>query len=82
MLPAGGGIVSRMGIVAASVLDSNNNGHPDPRAVYTLSKPLFIAPQINFRIDMIWPAGAETLVSISPKPIWCGIDGDLIRPVQ
>lgn len=82
MLPAGGGIVSKMGIIAASVLDYNTNGFPDPRAVYTLSKPLFIAPQINFRFDCIWPAGPEVLVSISPKPIWVGIDGDLIRPVQ
>jgi hypothetical protein len=82
MLPAGGGVVTKIGIVAASVLDSNNNGFQDPRAVYSLTKPLFIAPQINFRFDMIWPAGAETLISISPKPIWCGLDGDLIRPVQ
>lgn len=82
MLPAGGGIVTNMGIVAASVLDHNNNGVQDPRAVYTLSKPLFIAPQINFRVDLTWPAGAETLVSISPKPIWVGLDGDLVRPVQ
>ncbi len=82
MLSAGGGIVSKMGIVAASVLDYANNGIEDPRAVYALSKPLFIAPQINFRVDLLWPAGAVTFVSTGPISLWVGLDGDLIRPVQ
>lgn len=60
--------------------DYAQNGVADPRAMFTLSKPLFIAPQINFAVTITWPAaitlaGGNTDVQI----FW---DGDLIRPVQ
>lgn len=85
MLPAGGGafgFLSAEGATAdpGAVLDYANNGFPDPRAVYTLSKPLFLKPLINFEGTLTWPAGivlagGDTVVSIA-------LDGDLIRPVQ
>lgn len=55
-------------------------GLPDPRAVNTLSKPIFIAPQINFNATLDWPAvitlvGGDTTITLF-------IDGDLLRPVQ
>lgn len=61
-------------------VDWGQNGIADPRAVFTLSKPLFISPQINFIVNLAWPsgitlAGGDTTISI----LW---DGDLIRPVQ
>lgn len=55
------------------------NGIADPRAVDTRSKPLFIAPQINFSARMFWPA---TLTLSANTDICLIMDGDLIRPVQ
>jgi hypothetical protein len=78
MLPAGGGILSA-GVYP--IAQYGNNGSPDARAVYTLSKPLFIAPMINFRVDLLWPAGAVTLDSGNTN-VQVVLDGDLIRPVQ
>ena len=77
-LPAGGGVVSA-GVYP--IAQYGNNGLQDSRVVYTLSKPLFIAPQINFRVDLLWPAGAQTLVAGNPNIVVL-LDGDLIRPVQ
>lgn len=82
MLPSGGGIVPTMQTGDIDVvIQYANNGIPDPRAVYTLSKPLFIAPQINFRVDLLWPGGALTL-DAGNTLLQVGLDGDLIRPVQ
>lgn len=74
-LTAGGG--------AAGVLSTGayaQNGVADPRAVNTLSKPLFIGPQINFTAVVSWPA-ALTLAS-GNLTITFLLDGDLLRPVQ
>jgi hypothetical protein len=81
MLPSGGGIVSffQTGDIDV-VVQYANNGIADPRAVYSLTKPLFIAPQINFRIDLLWPAGAVTLDS-GNTTVWVGLDGSYC-PVQ
>jgi hypothetical protein len=82
MLPSGGGIVPFMQTGDIDVvIQMANNGICDPRAVYSLTKPLFIAPQINFRVDLLWPAGPITL-DFGNMFIWVGLDGDLIRPVQ
>lgn len=80
-LSAGGGVVPfyQTGDVDV-VVQTANNGICDSRSVYTLTKPLFIAPQINFQIDLIWPA-ALTL-DVGNQNIWVGLDGDLVRPVQ
>lgn len=84
MLPAGGGVVcfEQTGDIDV-VIQYPNNGIADPRCVYSLTKPLFIAPQINFRVDLLWPAGALTLAATGGVcNIWVGLDGDLVRPVQ
>jgi hypothetical protein len=85
MLSSGGGAYGVIALEGATAdpggaADFGQLGLPDPRAVYTLAKPLFIAPQINFRVDLTWPAaltlaGGNTDISII-------LDGDLIRPVQ
>jgi hypothetical protein len=85
MLPSGGGawgFIGGNGVTATpgSIVDYGVNGIPDPRAVYTLSRPLFIAPQINFKVDVVWPA-AITLAG-TDTPVQVILDGDLIRPVQ
>ncbi len=56
------------------------NGMPDPRAVNSLTKPLFIGPQINFTARIDW---AATLTLAAGNPAICILlDGDLLRPVQ
>jgi hypothetical protein len=79
-LTAGGGAV---GVLASGSTVSQSyaqNGIGDPRAVNTLSKPLFIGPQINFTAQITWPA-ALTLAS-GNTAISVLLDGDLLRPVQ
>lgn len=84
-LTAGGGAfgvmaMSSSGAVLANFADYGQNGIPDPRSVMTLSKPLFIAPQINFSAVAQWPA-ALTL-SGGNTAICFLMDGDLVRPIQ
>ena len=82
-LTAGGGpniVWTQAGAEAANITATYaQNGIPDPRAVNTLSKPLFIAPQINFSARLFWPAA---LTLTANTDICVMIDGDLIRPVQ
>lgn len=80
-LSSGGGAVSSIATGDVDlVFDFATNGVADPRAVYTLSKPLFIAPQINFIVTLTWPA-AITLAAGNTN-ITVVLDGDLVRPVQ
>jgi hypothetical protein len=83
MLPAGGGpAAAGTGSIAAAPIYFAENGMQDPRAVYSLSVPLFLAPQVTFKVDIFWSA-AQTLVSVPANPyIGVFLDGDLIRPVQ
>ena len=84
-LTAGGGAFGNLAIAtsaggASGQVDMAQNGISDPRAVNTLSKPLFIGPQINFTAVVNWPAaitlaGGNTTISFV-------LDGDLLRPVQ
>lgn len=62
------------------VMQWGSLGVPDNRVGYTLTKPLFIAPQINFNVNISWPA-VITLDS-GNQNICVLLDGDLIRPVQ
>jgi hypothetical protein len=85
LLTAGGGAYGFPALEGATAdpggyVDFGQNGIPDARNIFTLSKPQFIAPQINFSVTLTWPAaitlaGGDTSLSI----LW---DGDLIRPVQ
>lgn len=84
-LTAGGGAsgVLAMSGGGATTLDSMDyaqNGISDPRAVNTLSKPLFIGPQINFNCRIDW-AAALTLQG-GNTTLCLLLDGDLLRPVQ
>jgi hypothetical protein len=84
-LTAGGGASGIIGAEGATadpgaMSDYAQNGIADPRAVNTLAKPIFIAPQINFSATVTWPAaltlaGGDTALTIL-------LDGELLRPVQ
>jgi hypothetical protein len=84
-LTSGAGVWGNMAIEGATadpggLVDWGQNGIPDPRAVNTLPKPIFIGPQINFTAVVTWPA-ALTLAG-GNTPITFILDGDLLRPVQ
>ena len=81
-LTAGGGAVGSMAGGASTTVnyDYAQNGISDPRAVNTLSKPLFIGPQINFNARIDWDA-AKTLQG-GNVTLCLLLDGDLLRPVQ
>jgi len=81
VLTAGGGAYGVLGFTgAASLADYAQNGVPDPRAVNTLSIPIFIPPQMNFTALVNWPA-ALTLAGGNTDLCFL-LDGDLLRPVQ
>lgn len=85
MLTAGAGAYGNIGLEGATAdpggfVDVAQNGIADPRAVYTLPKPVFIGPQINFNGRIDW---AATLTVVGgPIPLTILLDGDLLRPVQ
>jgi hypothetical protein len=85
VLTAGGGAMGAMALAttasaAAVYTDMAQNGIADPRAVNTLSIPIFIPPQLNFSAVVSWPA-ALTL-SGGNTDICFLLDGDILRPVQ
>ncbi len=85
MITAGGGaagVLSMAGGAATNIEASyGQSGPADPRAAYTLAKPLAIAPQINFKIVLSWPAAAVTLAQ-GNTALTVALDGELSRPAQ
>lgn len=85
MIPSGGGPVSFAGLCGdaadpGSIVDWATSGVPMSDNALVLSQPLFIAPQINFGVNLAWPA-AITLSGGNTNVMVC-MDGDLLRPVQ
>jgi len=76
--PAGAGITGQfLGVVF-------NHGDPDPLATFRFAEPVFIEPQQNFRVEMLFPQGVPEPVSqsIGPIRLWVVLDGYLTRDVQ
>jgi hypothetical protein len=76
--PAGAGITGQfLGVVF-------NHGDPDPLATFRFAEPVFIEPQQNFRVEMLFPQGVPAAVAnaIGPLRIWTVLDGYLTRDVQ
>jgi hypothetical protein len=84
MIPTPGGPFGFMQVsnilIGGATASVGTNGWPHAKSFYTLTKPLLIAPQINFRVDCLWPAGAVTLTRNLNFTVI--LDGDLFRPVQ
>jgi len=64
------------------LVDYAQNGIADPRAVNVLSKPIFIAPQINFTAVVTWPSAITLTPNNTNTVLAFLLDGDLLRPVQ
>lgn len=67
------------------------NGQPDPMATFRFAEPVFIEPQQNFRVEMLFPQGVpgqgapdkSNLAGVEgPLRIWTVLDGYLTRDVQ
>jgi len=85
MIPGGTGpfgVMAGDGDVAdpGEIQDFGTNGVPDINNIRALTKPIFIGPQINFQVNLIWPA-ALTLAE-GNTDIQITFDGDQLRPVQ
>lgn len=83
-LPSGAGAYGNAGLDGNTadpgiVVDHAVSGFPDVSNSFTLSKPLFIAPQINFVVTVTWPAAITLTGNLN---ITVNMEGDLIRPAQ
>lgn len=83
-LPAGGGAFGKIAVnnilVAGAAVDFATNGVPHIYNTFTLGKPVLIKSQINFGVQMTWPAGFVTLIrSVNISVV---LDGDRIRAIQ
>ncbi len=83
--PAGAGVSPGFSTVT-------NHGAPDPTATFRFAEPVFIEPQQNFRVEMLFPQGVpgqgtsdegfKLAGVIGPLRIWVVLDGYLTRDVQ
>ncbi len=84
--PAGAGVSPGNGTVT-------NHGDPDPLATFRFAEPVFIEPQQNFRVEMVFPQGVPghgtpnptsmTLAgTLGPLRVWVVLDGYLTRDGQ
>ncbi|QES44844.1 hypothetical protein DEJ49_31050 [Streptomyces venezuelae] len=78
MFPSGAGVVSSNGSSPLS------HGMPDPMATFRFAEPVFIEPQQNFRVEMLFPRGLPVSVAdaTGPRHLWVVLDGYLERDVQ
>jgi hypothetical protein len=71
----------------------SNHGEPDPMATFRFAEPVFIEPQQNFRVEMLFPRGVPGQGTPDPDPtklagmkgplrVWVALDGYLTRDVQ
>ena len=83
--PAGAGVSPGFSTVT-------NHGEPDPTATFRFAEPVYIEPQQNFRVEMLFPQGLpgqgttpdeNKLAGVKgPLRIWVVLDGYLTRDVQ
>jgi hypothetical protein len=71
----------------------SSHGEPDPTATFRFAEPVFIEPQQNFRVEMLFPRGVPGQGTPTPDPtklagmkgplrVWVALDGYLTRDVQ
>lgn len=79
-LPAAGGVVGwGMNDTGLSPYTVSNHGVPDPRAAYTLTRPLLIPPNLNFKVRLEWAAAIAISVQTSVTVM---LSGEMGRFVQ
>jgi hypothetical protein len=66
-------------LIGGAYADYGLFGYPHTKNSFTLAQPLFIEPQMNFRVDIFWAAAVTLTRSLT---LTVAFEGDLIRPVQ
>ena len=81
--------VARFGADEFAILLERTPASPDVATVAArinseLAEPVFIEPQQNFRVEMLFPQGVPDSVKYAPGPlrIWVVLDGYLTRDAQ
>lgn len=74
-----GGLAVNGTLAAGDYADAGGFGWPVSKNAYTLSVPLFIEPQMNFRVDLYW--GVVFAITRATN-LTVAFEGDLFRPVQ
>jgi hypothetical protein len=80
LLPASGGVAGlRYTNTAATLGLVLSNGVPDTRNSYTLSRPLLIPRQLNFRVRLEWPAATAVTSDLIVRVL---LKGEISRQIQ
>lgn len=83
MIPSPGGVFGFINVsnvlIGGATVSAGTNGWPHAKSFYTLTKPLLIDNQLNFRVNLYWPALAPIVRATFVTVI---MDGDLFRSVQ
>jgi hypothetical protein len=81
-LCSGGGVMPAMtqGGAGTGLIDYATLGVPDCRNVWSLSKPVLIESQVNFKVELYW----STVVTLAGGNVDLQVvlDGDMIRAIQ
>ena len=74
------GVMGQSNVLATGgMVDYAGMGAPVASNAYTFSVPMFIEPQMNFKIDLYWGAAAAIVRATNLTVL---LEGDLIRSVQ
>jgi hypothetical protein len=75
---------SGAGVLAGANAPVVTHGQPDPLATFRFAEPVFIEPQQNFRVEILFPNDVPGTVrdAVGPIRIWVVLDGYLTRDAQ
>jgi len=81
-LCSGGGVAAAMtqGGAGTGIIDYATLGIPDTRNVWSLSKPILIESQVNFKVELFW--SAPLTLAGGNLDLQVMLDGDMIRAIQ
>jgi hypothetical protein len=82
MLCSGGGVTGQMsqGGAATGLVDYATVGVPDARNVWSLTKPILVESQVNFKVELIWDA--PLTLAGGNLDLTIALDGDMLRAIQ
>jgi len=82
MLCSGGGVagVISQGGAGTGIIDYATLGTPDARNVWTLTKPILVESQVNFKVEVTW----DTPITLAGGnlDLCFALDGDMLRAIQ
>lgn len=79
MLPQGGGAFGTVDTTNNATVQFGVHGVPDPRAIYTLARPLLIDANLNFRVRCEWPVAVTLSGNVNVTVM---LKGEIGRNIQ